>query len=103
MGWEASSVKDTAFVEGCLKMALWRRDHMKRPVDPGMIHHSDAGSQYTSIRFTETVAREGLVVSIGSIGDAYDNAAAETVMGIYKNEAVAKNSPFATGPTEDPG
>ena len=63
-----------------------------------MIHHSDAGSQYTSIRFTETVALEGLIASIGSVGDAYDNAAAETVMGLYKNEAIAKGSPFRTGP-----
>lgn len=98
VGWDVCTVKDTAFVERCLKMALWRRDHAERPVLPGMIHHSDAGSQYTSIRFTETVALEGLVASIGSVGDAYDNAAAETVMGLYKNEAVAKGSPFATGP-----
>ncbi|MFT2816893.1 hypothetical protein [Leifsonia sp. A12D58] len=53
-----------------MKMALWRRDHAGRPVSPGMIHHSDAGSQHTSIRFTETVALEGLVASIGSVGDA---------------------------------
>lgn len=63
-----------------------------------MIHHSDAGSQYTSIRFTETVALEGLTASIGSVGDAYDNAAAETVMGLFKNEAIAKTSPFRSGP-----
>jgi len=98
VGWEASTVKDTAFVEACLKMALWRRDHAGRPVRPGMIHHSDAGSQYTSIRFTETVVLEGLTASIGSVGDAYDNAAAETVMGLYKNEAIKKGSPFRTGP-----
>jgi transposase InsO family protein len=54
-------------------------------------------AQYTSIKFTETVALEGLVASIGTIGDAYDNAAAETVTGLYKNEAVAKTSPFVTG------
>ncbi|NYJ18532.1 transposase InsO family protein [Leifsonia psychrotolerans] len=98
VGWQASTVKDTPFVEECLKMALWRRDHAGHAVKPGMIHHSDAGSQYTSIRFTETVVLEGLVASIGSVGDAYDNAAAETVMGLYKNEAIAKNSPFMTGP-----
>lgn len=79
-------------------MALWRRDNADHTVQPGLIHHSDAGSQYTSIKFTEPVAREGLVASIGTIGDAYDNAAAETVMSLYKNEAVAKNSPFVTGP-----
>ena len=91
-------VKDTSFVEACLRMALWRRDQTDRPIEPGMIHHSDAGSQYTSIRFTETVALEGLTASIGSVGDAYDNAAAETVMGLFKNEAISKNSPFRTGP-----
>jgi putative transposase len=50
------------------------------------------------VRFTETVALEGLTASIGTVGDAYDNAAAETVMGLFKNEAIAKNSPFRTGP-----
>jgi putative transposase len=98
VGWQASTVKDTAFVEACLRMALWRRDQSDRPVEPGMIHHSDAGSQYTSIRFTETVALEGLTASIGSVGDAYDNAAAETVMGLFKNEAIGKTSPFRSGP-----
>lgn len=97
VGWEVSTVKDTAFVEACLRMALWRRDHSGRPVAAGLIHHSDAGSQYTSIRFTETVALAGLVASIGSVGDAYDNAAAETVMGLFKNEAIRKGSPFRPG------
>jgi len=63
-----------------------------------MIHHSDAGSQYTSIRFTETLALEGVSASIGSVGDAYDNAAAETVIGLYKNEAIRPDSPFRIGP-----
>ena len=98
VGWSISAVKDTPFVEVCLAMALWRRDHAGHPVETGLIHHSDAGSQYTSIKFTETVALEGLVASIGTVGDAYDSAAAETVMGMYKNEAIAKNSPFNTGP-----
>lgn len=97
VGWETSTVKDTAFVEQCLKMALWRRKHSNRPVDKGLLHHSDAGSQYTSIRYTDTLEIEGLVPSIGSVGDAYDNAAAETVMGLFKNEAVAKGSPFRSG------
>jgi putative transposase len=98
VGWSASTVKDVPFVEACLKMALWRRDHTGRPVTPGMIHHSDAGSQYTSIRFTETLALQGLSASIGTVGDAYDNAAAETVMGLYKNEAIRADSPFRDGP-----
>jgi len=98
VGWSVSTVKDVTFVEECLKMALWRRDHTGRPVLAGMIHHSDAGSQYTSIRFTETLALEGLAASIGTVGDALDNAAAETVIGLYKYEAVAAGSPFRTGP-----
>lgn len=98
VGWAVSTVKDTGFVESCLKMALWRRDHAGHPVPRGMIHHSDAGSQYTSIRFTETLVLEGLAASIGTVGDAYDNAAAETVMGLFKNEAIANDSPFRTGP-----
>lgn len=59
---------------------------------------TDAGSQYTSVRFTETLALQGLSASIGSVGDAYDNAAAETVFGLFKNEAVKAGSPFRTGP-----
>jgi len=98
VGWSVPRVKDTAFVEECLRMALWRRDQTGRPVLPGLIHRSDAGSQYTSIRFTETVALEGLVASIGSIGDGYDNVAAEAVICLFKNEAITKGSPFRTGP-----
>jgi len=60
--------------------------------------NTDAGSQYTSVRFTETLALQALSASIGSVGDAYDNAAAETVFGLFKNEAVASGSPFRTGP-----
>lgn len=98
VGWSAATAKDVAFVEACLSMALWRRDHTGRKVPAGMIHHSDAGSQYTSIRFTETLALQGLSASIGSVGDAYDNAVAESLMGLFKNEAVAAGSPFRTGP-----
>ena len=98
VGWSCSTVKDTAFVEDALKQALWRRQQAGRPAPAGLIHHSDAGSQYTSIRYTDTLELEGLRPSIGSVGDAYDNAAAETVMGLFKNEAIARNSPFRTGP-----
>lgn len=84
VGWSASTVKDIPCVEECLKMALWRRDTAGHPVAPGMIHHSDAGSHYLSIKFIEIVALEGPVASIGTIGDAYDSAAAETVLGLYR-------------------
>lgn len=97
VGWSSSTVKDTAFVEEALKMALWRTKHTGHPTPAGLIHHSDAGSQYTSIRYTDTLELEGLTPSIGTIGDAYDNAAAESVMGLFKHEAIAKGSPFRTG------
>lgn len=98
VGWHAASVKDTAMVTTALKMALWRRDHGGHAVTDGLIHHSDAGSQYTSISLAETLALEGIVASIGSIGDAYDNALAESTIGLFKTEAVSKHSPFLTGP-----
>ncbi|GLB68301.1 putative transposase for insertion sequence element IS986/IS6110 [Arthrobacter mangrovi] len=98
VGWHAAMSKDTELVLITLKMALWRRDHDGHRVPEGMIHHSDAGSQYTSIRFTETLILEGLAASDGSVGDAYDNALGESTVGLYKTECTAKNSPFLTGP-----
>lgn len=98
VGWHAATVKDTAMVTTAVKMALWRRDHSGRPVADGLIHHSDAGSQYTSITFSETLVLEGIAASIGSIGDAYDNALAESTIGLFKTEAMAKSNPFHDGP-----
>lgn len=98
VGWQVSNVKDTAMVTTALKMALWRRDHHGRQVAEGLIHHSDAGSQYTSIAFAETLVLEGIAASIGSIGDAYDNALAETTIGLFKTEAISVGSPFRSGP-----
>ena len=71
-----TTVKDTTMVTTALKMALWRRDHADRGVGAGLIHHSDAGSQYTSIAFAETLVLERIAASIGSIGDAYDKGLA---------------------------
>ena len=72
-----------------LRMALWQRDHEGHPVEASaLIHHSDAGSQYTSIRFTEHLEIEGIQPSIGSVGDAYDNALMETINGLYKTECI---------------
>ena len=103
VGWSAAMRKDVAFVEQCLSMALWRRDHAGRPIPEGMIHHSDAGTQYTSIRFTETLALQGLSASIGSVGDAYDNAVAESFMGLFKNEADRRRITVSHRPTAHPG
>lgn len=101
LSWASSTTHDTAFVEEALQLALWQRRQghdSQESHGAQIIHHSDAGSEYTSTRYTETLAVEGLIPSIGTIGDAFDNAAAETVMGLFKNEAVAQGSPFRTGP-----
>jgi transposase InsO family protein len=62
------------------------------------VHHSDAGSQYTSVHFGQQLLLAGMVPSIGTVGDALDNALAETTIGLYKTEAVRDDSPFRTGP-----
>jgi len=100
LSWASSTSHDTEFVEEALRMALWQRrkgSGSRKSAVQGIVHHSDAGAEYTSQRYTQTLAEEGLVPSIGSIGDAFDNAAAETVMGLFKNEAVARDSPFRSG------
>ena len=88
VGWSASRSKTTLLVSQALTMAVWRRDHHGRPIPPGLIHHSDAGSQYTSVHFTESLSLQGLSASIGSVGDAYDNALAESTIGLFKTEVV---------------
>jgi transposase InsO family protein len=98
LGWRVSMVKTTDLVLDTAKMAMWRRDRQGHPVDPGLVHHSDAGSQYTSIRFAEHLALEEITLSIGSVGDAYDNAMMESIIGRYKTECIRRSSPFHTGP-----
>jgi len=81
-----------------LRMALWQRDREGHPTVPGeLIHHSDAGSQYTSIRLTEHLALEEIRPSIGTVGDAYDNALMETINGLYKTECI-RTTVFHDGP-----
>jgi putative transposase len=96
VGWTAATTKTTALVSKAVNMAIWRRDHYGHPVEPGLIHHSDAGSQYTSVAFTESLALQGLSASIGSVGDAYDNALAESTIGLFKTEVVKRHGPFRT-------
>ena len=82
-----------------LEMALWTRDRAGHTTDgrlDGLIHHSDAGSQYTAIRYAERLADAGALASIGSVGDSYDNAMAESVIGLYKTECVRHDGPFRT-------
>ena len=98
VGWHASTTKTTPLVTTALRMGLWRRDRAGHPAGDGLVHHSDAGSQFTSVAFAETLALEGIAASIGSIGDAYDNALAESTIGLFKNEAIRDDSPFRDGP-----
>jgi putative transposase len=97
-GWECSTRKHTDFVEAAIRQAVAYRRRQGRPLDEGAIHHSDAGSQYTAVHFGQTLFLEGLTPSIGSVGDAYDNALAETTIGLYKTECVRDGSPFRRGP-----
>ena len=97
-GWECSLSKQTAFVERAIRQAAAVRARQGHPIRGAAIHHSDAGSQYTSIRFAETLLLAGLTGSVGSVGDAYDNALAETTIGLYKTECVRPGSPFRNGP-----
>ncbi|MGE9784224.1 IS3 family transposase [Janibacter sp. G368] len=89
VAWHAATTKHTDLVMIPLRMALWQRAREERPTEPGeLIHHSDAGSQYTSLRLTEHLALEEIRPSIGSVGDAYDNALMETINGLYKAECI---------------
>lgn len=98
VGWTCSTSKADAFVRRAIRHAAELRKREGNPLSGSTIHHSDAGSQYTSVRFGETLSLSGLVPSIGTVGDAYDNALAETTIGLYKTEAVRDDAPFRRGP-----
>jgi putative transposase len=98
VAWHAATTKHTDLVMIPLRMALWQRDREGHPTEPGeLIHHSDAGSQYTSLRLTEHLALEEIRPSIGSVGDAYDNALMESINGLYKAECI-RTTVFHDGP-----
>ena len=98
VAWHAATDKRTPLVLTPLRMALWDRDRHGNPVAAGeLVHHHDAGSQYTSVRFTEHLALEEIAPSIGTVGDAYDNALMESIIGLYKTECV-RSGPFHDGP-----
>jgi putative transposase len=97
-GWDCSLSKETAFVERAIRQAAALRARQGHPIGGPAVHHSDAGSQYTSVRFTETLLLAGLRPSVGTVGDALDNALAETTIGLYKTECIREDSPFRGGP-----
>ncbi|WP_270377063.1 IS3 family transposase, partial [Escherichia coli] len=82
VGWRVSSSMETTFVLDALEQALWAR----RP--SGTVHHSDKGSQYVSLAYTQRLKEAGLLASTGSTGDSYDNAMAESINGLYKAEVI---------------
>ena len=91
VGWRVSRTAHANFVLDALEQAL----HERRPVHRGgLVHHSDRGSQYVSIRYTERLAEAGVEPSVGSVGDSYDNALAETINGLYKAEVIHRRGPW---------
>lgn len=90
VGWHVSRSLQSDLVLTALEQALWSR---KGPFD-GLVHHSDRGVQYRAIRYTERLAAAGIATSVGSRGDSYDNALAETVNGLYKTELVYRRGPW---------
>jgi len=97
VGWRTASSMPTELPLDALEMALWTRKragHTNTGQLDGLIHHSDAGSQYTAIRYGNRLAEAGAVASIGSVGDSYDNALAESVIGLYKTECIRRDGPW---------
>jgi putative transposase len=92
VGWRAATSMRTELVLDALEMAIWRRASLL----DGLVCHSDAGSQYTSIRYTERLAEIGAAPSIGSVGDSYDNSLAESTIGLYKTELIRRHGPWRT-------
>ena len=90
VGWRASRTAHAGFVLDALEQALCER----RPLRGGLVHHSDRGVQYVSIKYTERLKDAGVEPSVGSVGDSYDNALAETINGLYKAEVIWRRGPW---------
>ena len=93
VGWRVSHSMQTDFVLDALEQALYERQPERAE---SLVHHSDRGSQYVSIRYTERLAEAGIEPSVGSRGDSYDNALAETINGLYKTELIHRRAPWKT-------
>ena len=89
IGWRVARSMHTELVLDALEQALWSRSDAA-----GVVHHSDRGSQYVSIRYSERLAEAGVEPSVGSVGDSYDNALAETIIGLFKTEAIHHRGPW---------
>jgi putative transposase len=90
VGWSIATHLRTSLATEALEMAVWRRNATVE----GLVHHSDAGSQYTSIVYSERLAEHGIAPSVGSVGDSIDNAMAESAIGLYKAELIRRHGPW---------
>ncbi|MGH3635549.1 MAG: IS3 family transposase, partial [Mycobacterium sp.] len=94
LGWKASSSMTTDMVLAAIDQAIFTRRREGVEDFTGLIHHNDAGSQYTSVRFTDRLVEEGINASIGVVGDAHDNSLAESINGLYKTELIKPGRPW---------
>jgi putative transposase len=90
VGWRVSRSAETGFVLDALEQALYERRPFR---GGGLVHHSDRGSQYVAIRYTERLAEAGIEPSVGSVGDSYDNALAKSIIGLFKTEVIRRRGP----------
>jgi putative transposase len=90
VGWSLATHLRTSLATEALEMAVWRRGTSVE----GLVHHSDAGSQYTSVLYSERLASHGIAPSVGTVGDSYDNAMAESAIGLYKAELIRRRGPW---------
>jgi putative transposase len=96
LGWRVATTMTTAMVLDAIEHAIWTRQQEGAIDLKGVVHHTDRGSQYTSIRFTERLAEAGIQPSVGAVGSSYDNALAETINGLYKTELIRPRKPWRT-------
>ena len=94
LGWRASTSMRTELVLDAIEQAIWTRQRDGVTDLTGLTHHHDNGSQYTSIAFTERLADAGIDPSVGAVGDALDNALAESVIGLFKTEVIRRQGPW---------
>jgi putative transposase len=96
LGWRVATTMTTAMVLDAIEHAIWTRQQEGAIDLKDVVHHTDRGSQYTSIRFTERLAEAGIQPSVGAVGSSYDNALAETINGLYKTELIKPRKPWRT-------
>jgi len=96
LGWSVATSMSTDLVLNAIEQAIWTRGRQGAGDLDGLVHHTDRGSQYTSIRFGERLAAAGIRPSVGAVGSSYDNALAETINGLFKTELIRRRGPWRT-------